>query len=154
MAFRDRLDALGLASFPRVTGGKGLHLVVPIRPKLEWPEIKAFCQTIARQAALDDKTRLTANMAKSKRHGRTFIDYLRNGRSATAIASYSTRARPGAPVAVPVAWDEVNKALTPNRYTVENLRRRLSGLTDDPWADFDAARQPLTKKILRTVGIE
>lgn len=148
---RDRLDNIGLASFPRITGGKGLHLVVPLVAKLEWPEIKAFCQTIARQAALDDKTHLTANMAKSKRRGRTFIDYLRNGRGATAIASYSTRAREGAPVATPVSWKELNGALTPNRYNVENLRRRLSALQADPWIDFDAARRPITKHILRAV---
>lgn len=151
---KQRLEDLGLTTFPRVTGGKGLHLVVPLKPKLEWEEAKAFCRAVAQQAASDDKTRLTANMAKSKRHGKTFIDYLRNGRSATAIASYSTRARPGAPVAVPVSWDEVNESLTPNRYTLENLRRRLGALKDDPWREFEDARRPITAKMLTKVGMK
>lgn len=149
---RRRLDELGLNTFLRVTGGKGLHLVVPLVPKLTWYEAKAFCRGLAQRAASDDKKRLTANMSKSKRHGRTFIDYLRNGRGATAIASYSTRARPGAPVAVPVSWDELNETLTPNRYTLENLSRRLGALRQDPWAGFEDARRPLTTKMLAAVG--
>ncbi len=151
---KQRLEDLGLATFPRVTGGKGVHLVVPLVPKLEWEEAKAFCRAVAQQAASDDKTRLTANMAKSKRHGKTFIDYLRNGRSATAIASYSTRARPGAPIAVPVSWEEVNESLTPNRYTVENLQRRLGALKEDPWREFENARRPITAKMLTKVGVK
>lgn len=151
---KQRLEDLGLVTFPRVTGGKGLHLVVPIKPKLEWDEAKNFCRTIAQNAAADDKTRLTATMAKSKRRGKTFIDYLRNGRGATAIASYSTRARPGAPIAVPVSWEEVNESLTPNRYTVENLRRRLGALQDDPWQCFEDARRPITKKMLAKAGVK
>src|SRR5690606_26235019 len=117
-------------------------------------DAKAFSRALAQSAASDDKKRLTANMSKSKRHGRTFIDYLRNGRGATAIASYSTRARPGAPVAVPVAWDELNETLTPNRYTLENIGRRLGALRGDPWADFDGARRPLTARMLAAVGIK
>lgn len=149
---KQRLDDLGLNTFLRVTGGKGLHLVVPLVPKLKWDEAKAFCRALAQRAASDDKKRLTANMSKSKRHGRTFIDYLRNGRGATAIASYSTRARPGAPVAVPISWDELNETLTPNRYTMENLNRRLGALSDDPWKEFDKARRPLTAKMMAAVG--
>lgn len=151
---KQRLDDLGLNTFLRVTGGKGLHLVVPLVPKLKWDEAKAFCRALAQRAASDDKKRLTANMSKSKRHGRTFIDYLRNGRGATAIASYSTRARPGAPVAVPVSWDELNETLTPNRYTLENLHRRLRALPDDPWKEFDKARRPLTAKMLAAIGVK
>lgn len=151
---KERLADLGLATFPRITGGKGLHLVVPLVPKLEWEEAKNFCRAVAQQASSDDKTRLTANMAKSKRHGKTFIDYLRNGRSATAIASYSTRARAGAPVAVPVSWDEVNDSLTPNRYTLENLRRRLGALKDDPWREFEDARRAITNKMLANAGVK
>lgn len=149
---KQRLDDLGLNTFLRVTGGKGLHLVVPLVPKLKWDEAKAFCRALAQRAASDDKKRLTANMSRSKRHGRTFIDYLRNGRGATAIASYSTRARPGAPVAVPISWDELNETLTPNRYTMENLNRRLGALSDDPWKEFDKARRPLTAKMMTAVG--
>lgn len=150
---RDRLADLGLTSFPRTTGGKGLHLVVPVEPARGWETIKNFCQGIAQQQAQADRLRVTSNMAKSRRRGRVFLDYLRNGRGATAISSFSSRARPGAPVAVPVAWDELNEALRPDRYTVENLRRRLSVLSSDPWEGFEAARRPITEKMLQAVGL-
>lgn len=150
---RQRLRQLGLESFVRTTGGKGLHLVVPVVPQKDWGQVKAFCQAVARQHAQDDRTRVTANMAKSKRYGKIFMDYLRNGRGATAIGSYSTRARAGAPVAVPVTWDELTEALTPDRYNVETLRRRLAVLRTDPWQDFEAARKPLTNAMLRAVDV-
>ena len=149
----DRLKNLGLESFPRTTGGKGLHIVVPLVPQRGWEEVKAFCQEVARAQTRDDPRRVTANMAKTKRKGKIFIDYLRNGRGATAISSYSTRARTGAPVAVPIAWSEVTPAMQPDRYNVENLRRRLAVLTEDPWQNFEAARAPLTDKAIRAVGV-
>jgi bifunctional non-homologous end joining protein LigD len=151
-SLRDRLEDLGLASFVRTTGGKGLHLVVPLETRLGWDEVKAFCRGIADAHARDDPKLLTINMSKAKRRGRIFLDYLRNGRGATAIASYSTRARPGAPVAVPVRWDELNAALVSDRYDVDNLRRRLAALRSDPWEDFERARRPLTTKMLSAVG--
>ncbi|MGQ9427225.1 DNA ligase D [Gilvimarinus sp. F26214L] len=151
---RDRLHDLGLATFPRTTGGKGLHLVVPIVPDYGWDTIKAFCQGVAKQHAREDRQRVTAVMSKARRQGRVFLDYLRNGRGATAIASYSTRARPGATVAVPITWDELSPALRPDRYSVSNLRRRLAVLKDDPWKDFERARQPLTASMLNAVGVE
>jgi bifunctional non-homologous end joining protein LigD len=141
---RDRLEHLGLASFLRTTGGKGLHVVVPLQPRADWDEVKAFAKAVAEQHAGDDPQRLTANMSKAKRQGRIFVDYLRNGRGATAIASYSPRARPGAPVAVPVRWDELDATLRPDHYNVHNLQRRLRALKQDPWAGFDEARTPLT----------
>jgi bifunctional non-homologous end joining protein LigD len=150
----ERLNSLGLECFPRTTGGKGLHLVVPIKPEREWDEIKAFCQAIAQRHADDDPRRVTANMAKSKRQGRIFLDYLRNGRGATAIASYSTRARPGAPVAVPVTWDELTPALRSDRYNVANLRRRMTALRADPWEKFDACRRRLTAKMMKSLGLQ
>jgi bifunctional non-homologous end joining protein LigD len=149
---RQRLQELGLESFVRTTGGKGLHLVVPLRRGVGWEEAKEFAQGVAVAHAQDDRSRLTTNMSKAKRKGRIFLDYLRNGRGATAIASYSSRAREGAPVAVPVRWDEVNGALRPDRYGVDNLRRRLAALRSDPWEGFDAARRPITKKMLAAVG--
>lgn len=151
---RERLEALGLTSFVRTTGGKGLHLVVPLEPKAEWDEVKAFAKAISQQHAKQDPQRLTTNMSKAKREGRIFIDYLRNGRGATAVASYSVRAREGAPVAVPVRWDELNAALRSDRYNVENLRRRLSALREDPWAGFIDASKPITAKMRQAVGLE
>ncbi len=151
-SLNDRLAQLGLAGFPRTTGGKGLHVVVPLEPSLDWDGVKAFARGVAHAHAHDEPRKLTVNMAKSKRQGRIFIDYLRNGRGATAIASYSTRAREGAPVAVPVRWDELGPALTSDRYRLENVRRRLSTLRADPWDGFDQARRPLTTAMLEAVG--
>jgi bifunctional non-homologous end joining protein LigD len=151
---RERLAALDFASFPRTTGGKGLHVVVPVRPRADWDEIKRFAHAVAKLHAQDHPARLTVNMAKAKREGRIFVDYLRNGRGATAIASYSTRAREGAPVAVPVRWDELNPALTSDRYTVDNVRRRLRALVADPWASLDEAARPVDRAMLRRVGAD
>lgn len=151
---RARLDALGLASFVRTTGGKGLHLVVPLTRGADFDQVKAFAHAVSRQYERDEPRRLTTNMSKSKRHGRIFIDYLRNGRGATAIASYSVRARRGAPVAVPLRWEEFGPGLRSDRYTVRNLQRRLTALRADPWADFAAARRSLTGRMRRQVGLE
>src|SRR5690606_38035168 len=125
---RERLDALGVPSFVRTTGGKGLHLVVPVEPEGDWDAVKDFAKAVSEQYAKEDPKRLTTNLSKAKRRGRIFIDYLRNGRGQTAIASYSLRAREGAPIAVPVRWDELGEALRPDRYNIENLRRRLGAL--------------------------
>ena len=142
-ALRERLDALGLASFPRVTGGKGLHVVVPLEPSADWDTVKAFSFAIAESVARDDPDRFTTNMAKSKRDGRIFIDYLRNGRGATAIASYSTRAREGAPVCVPLGWDELRTTTAPAAYDLTGVQKRLKTLRADPWRGFEEARRPL-----------
>jgi bifunctional non-homologous end joining protein LigD len=152
-SLRDRLEDLDLASFVRTTGGKGLHVVVPLKPRLGWDEAKAFARGVADAHARDDPQHLTINMSKAKRGGRIFLDYLRNGRGATAIASYSTRAREGAPVAAPVRWNELSAALVSNRYDIGNLRRRLTALRADPWEAFEQSRRPLTLKMLDVVGV-
>ncbi|MGL6213489.1 DNA ligase D [Billgrantia desiderata] len=149
---RERLESLGLTPVLRTTGGKGLHLVVPIEPSAEWDRAKAFAKGVAEAHAKDDPQRLTTNMSKAKREGRIFIDYLRNGRGATAVASYTVRARQNAPVAVPIRWDELNVALRADRYNVQNLRRRLAALREDPWAGFSEAARPLDTKLLKAVG--
>jgi bifunctional non-homologous end joining protein LigD len=148
-----RLHDLGLDGFVRLTGGKGLHVVVPLKPKSGWDEVKGFARAVASAHANDDPKKFTTNMSKAKRRGRIFIDYLRNGRGATAIASYSTRARKGAPVAVPIRRDELSPALTSNRYNIDSVRRRLAALRSDPWEGFEEARRPLTRKLLATVGV-
>lgn len=142
------LESLGLTTFLRTTGGKGLHLVVPIEPQQDWDLAKQFSKAVAQHLAQLYPQRLTSVMSKSKRHKRIFIDYLRNGRGSTAVASYSVRARESAPVAVPIRWNELNAAMRPDRYNVSNLRRRLAALKEDPWSGFDAARQPLTESLL------
>ncbi len=142
---RERLSTLGLASFPRVTGGKGLHVVVPLKPSADWDTVKGLSLAIAETVARDDPDRFTTNMAKSKRDGRIFIDYLRNGRGATAIASYSTRAREGAPVCVPLGWDELRTTTSGADFDLIRVQKRLKTLRADPWREFDEARRPLSK---------
>jgi bifunctional non-homologous end joining protein LigD len=149
---RDVLADMKFASFARVTGGKGLHVVVPLQPSADWDTVKSFSHATAQLIAREAPERFTTNMAKAKREGRIFIDYLRNGRGATAIASYSTRAREGAPVAMPVRWEELSTAMTPDRYNIRNALRRLKSLRTDPWSDFDAARRPLSAEIQRVLG--
>jgi bifunctional non-homologous end joining protein LigD len=141
---RRRLRRVKLTSFVKTTGGKGLHVVVPIRPA-PWDIAKKFAQTVAASMAKDEPARYTANPIKARRRGRVFIDYLRNSREATAIVPYSTRARAGAPVAVPLAWSELSSLRSANQYTVKNIAQRLSKLTSDPWAGLARSSQALPK---------
>ncbi len=149
LSLRERLRSFGFESFVRTTGGKGLHLVVPLQPSADWATAKAFARAVAAAHAHDDEQHFTVNPSMRQRDGRIFIDYLRNSRGATAIASYSTRARAGAPVAVPLRWSELGPRLRNDRYSVVNLPRRLAALRSDPWQDFEAARRPLTRTLLR-----
>jgi bifunctional non-homologous end joining protein LigD len=136
---RERLQAAGLAAFVKTTGGKGIHVVSPLAPKAEWTAAKAFAKAIADAMAKDAPDRFVATVSKAKRRGRILVDYLRNGRGATAVAPYSTRARAGAPVSMPLAWEEL-AAVAPNYFTVANAPARLASLESDPWAGFrDAA---------------
>lgn len=140
---RERLEALGLAAFVKTSGGKGLHVVSPLEPKAEWPAIKAFTKGLADQMAADDPDHFVSTIAKAKRQGRILVDYLRNQRGQTAVAPYSTRARPGAPVSMPLSWDELDPGIGPNYFTVNNALTRLENLKTDPWADFRKAARPL-----------
>jgi bifunctional non-homologous end joining protein LigD len=139
---RDALAALGLASFVKTTGGAGLHVVAPIVPT-PWPECLAVARALAAALARHDPGRLTTAFAKAGRERKILVDYLRNNRTNTSVAAYSTRARPGAPVSVPVAWDELSSRRRPERHTVRSVPRRLRALRADPWAGWDAARRPL-----------
>jgi bifunctional non-homologous end joining protein LigD len=140
---RQRLDTLGLESFVKTTGGKGLHVVVPLTPKAGWEDVKAFARELAESMEADSPQRYISKATKKARSGLIYVDYLRNGRGATAIAAYSTRARPGAPVSVPLAWDELSPAIKPNHFTVENLPARLERMRKDPWAALSKIRQTL-----------
>ncbi len=139
---RKRLDDLKLESFVKTTGGKGLHVVLPIKP-VPWDDAKDFCRRMAEQMAADDPGRFTATIKKVARKNRIFIDYLRNSREATAIAPYSTRARPGATVSVPLTWEELGSQKTSNAFTVESLPKRLKRLRRDPWEKIGRAKQAL-----------
>jgi len=151
---RESLEALGLRAFLRTTGGKGLHLVVPLKPRADWDTAKAFAEAVCERCAEKNPQGLTLNMSKQARRGKVFLDYLRNGRGATAVASYTVRAKPGATVATPVRWEDLGASLTADRYTLDNLPRRLASLRRDPWEGFDQARQALTKKRCRDAGME
>ncbi len=141
---KDYLDALGLQSFVKTSGGKGIHIVIPIERRTGWDEAKTFTKRIAYDLAGKYPDRFVANMSKAKRKEKIFIDYLRNGRGATSVAAYSTRAREGAPVSVPIGWDELTAGIRPDSYNIENLPARLSSLTQDPWKDFFKVRQWIT----------
>jgi bifunctional non-homologous end joining protein LigD len=133
---RRRLADLGIESYVKTSGGKGLHVVSPLAPQLDWDELKAFSHGIALAMERDAPSKYVSTMAKKARGGKIFVDYLRNGRGATAVAAYSTRARSGAPVSTPVHWDELGPAVTPARFTVANIGRRLAAMKSDPWEGF------------------
>ena len=139
---RARLARMKLESFLKTSGGKGLHVVVPIKPT-PWAAAKDFAYAIAAGMAADDPGRYTATASKSKRNKRIFIDYLRNSREATAVAPFSTRARPGAPVSTPLDWSELGALKGSNQYTVLNLPGRLARLRKDPWAGIGHLQQAL-----------
>ena len=140
---RRRLAVLKLESFAKTTGGKGLHVVFPLTPQADWDTVKAFAQSIASAMAADRPDLYTDNMAKSGRRGRIYVDYLRNGMGATAIGAYSTRAREGAPVSVPLAWDELGENIHSNHFTLLNLPKRLAFLDHDPWEGMASIKQTL-----------
>jgi bifunctional non-homologous end joining protein LigD len=142
---RDALAGLGLASFVKTTGGAGLHLVVPLAPLSRWDECLAFARALATAIARHDPRRFTVAFAKAGRERRILLDYLRNNRTNTSVAAFSARARPGAPVSVPLAWDELGARLRPDRYTLATVPRRLASLRGDPWRGFESARRPLDR---------
>ena len=146
---RQRLEGLGLTSFVKTSGGKGLHLVVPIEPQVGWAEAKAFARAVALDMVRLRPDRFTAEIRKVKREGRILIDYLRNGRGATTVAAYSTRAGAGAPVSTPIRWDELDRTMTADRYRIDNLPKRLAGLKSDPWQGYFELRQGLPRAWLR-----
>src|SRR5262249_24762264 len=142
---RDRLAALGLQSFAKTSGGKGLHIVVPVQPEADWEEVKTFTKTVADRMTKERPDRYIATVAKRARRARIFVDYLRNDRGATAVAAYSTRVLPRASVSTPLNWDELSPGLRSDHFTVGNLLHRLSSLKRDPWQGFLKIRQWLPK---------
>jgi bifunctional non-homologous end joining protein LigD len=140
---RQRLKDSGLESFLKTTGGKGLHVVAPLAPVARWDEVKPYTRSIAEAMAADSPDRYVAKMSKQLRAGHIFVDYLRNGRGATAVAAYSTRARPGAPVSTPLAWHELGPDVRGAHFHVANLATRLAHLDRDPWSGFFKLKQRL-----------
>lgn len=142
---RGLLEAAGLQSYVRTSGGKGLHVVVPLKPALEWERVKTFAHAFADSVAQMDPLKYVATSSKKLRKGRIFIDYLRNGRGATSVASFSLRARPGAPVAMPLRWEELGKISGGNAFDIRTAPARLRRLKRHPWAGIDALRQKLPR---------
>lgn len=151
-AFRCRavLADLGLESFAKTTGGKGLHVVVPLVRRSTWDEVLAFAQGVASLLVESEPERYTVELQKRRRHGRMLLDYFRNAHGATAIEAYSTRARPGAPVAVPIDWAELENDVRSNSFNVANLPDRLA--RPDPWKDYGAVKQSITVAMRKRLG--
>ena len=150
---RDELLAIGLQSFVKTTGGKGLHVTVPLVPDSDWTAIKAFCKAIAAKLARQKPRRYVSTMAKDKRTGKVFIDYLRNARGATAVVPYSTRARPGAPVATPITWGELERDVR-GAFTLASVVERLTKQRMDPWPGFFDLRQTITPEAKRALRLD
>lgn len=146
------LADLDLVAFVKTTGGKGLHVVVPLRPEAGWDALRALGEGIGAELARRAPDRYTINPLKAARRGRIFVDYLRNVRGATAVAAYSTRARPGAPVSTPLGWSELAGKTRPGDFTVETVPKRLASLRQDPWADFFSVDQAITSRTARALA--
>lgn len=145
---RDALGALGLAAFVKTTGGHGLHVVTPIAPRRGFEEVRGFARGLVDLLARQQPQLFTGLMRKSERPGRIFLDYLRNAHGATAVCAYSTRARTGAHVSVPLTWDELAGVDDPATFDVHSVPGRLASLTADPWSGYEKARHPLTDEAL------
>jgi bifunctional non-homologous end joining protein LigD len=140
---RKRLEQAGLQSYLRLSGGKGLHVMVPINPGPSWDEVKDFCGAFAEALAAHSPDKYVATMSKAKRNGVIFIDWLRNGRGATSVCSWSLRARELATGAMPMRWEELAKIDTPSMYTMARSLQRAARLRNDPWEGMDQVSQDL-----------
>lgn len=150
---RDVLDGLGLTSFVKTTGGKGVHVTVPIVPDRSWDEVRGFAKAVAVAIADHDPDHYVATMSKAKRVGRVFIDYLRNGRSATFIAPYSTRARQRPTIATPITWEELDGDIRPDTFDLGNIDARMASLKQDPWEGYFDLDQRLTDAMMIEMGV-
>lgn len=148
---RDALEKIGLTSFAKTTGGKGLHVVVPLRPKDDWPVVRAFAAWIAQAFASSAPSRYVATMSKAKRAGKIFIDHFRNAEGATAILPYSPRTRPYAPVAMPIGWSDL-RHVDPGEFTVRSVPTWLVKRRVDPWAAMKDVTQTIPEMALRLLG--
>jgi bifunctional non-homologous end joining protein LigD len=144
---RNRLARFGLAAFPRTTGGKGLHIVVPVAPHADWPAVREWCHRFATRMEADARDRYIASVPKAKRVGRILVDWLRNGLGSTAVASFSPRARPGATVATPIDWRELRTLTDPAVFNLRTVPDRLGRQKRDKWEGFAEAAKPLPTEL-------
>lgn len=142
---RERIQPLGLTAFVKSTGGKGLHVVVPLTPRATWDQTRAFSEVLAEAMVKDQPDRYTTAMPKAGRENKILLDYLRNQRGSTVVAPFSTRARAGATISVPLHWDELDRASPDRPFTLASVTARLARLTSDPWDAYEASRRALTE---------
>ena len=138
------LSGLDLELFVKTTGGKGLHVVVPLRRGPDWDQLKSFAHAVALILVESAPDKFTANPLKRERQGKIFVDYLRNGRGSTAVAAYSVRARAGAPVALPVRWEELERGFKPDRFDLKTVPKLLRTRRTDPWWEIDRVKQSIS----------
>jgi bifunctional non-homologous end joining protein LigD len=153
LELKDRLEDLGLVPFCKTTGGKGLHVVTPVKPDeaVDWPSAKAVAREICAAMAAASPSKYLVNMAKKERTGRIFLDYLRNDRMATAVAPLSPRARDGATVSMPLTWAQVKKGLDPKRFTIRTAPALIA--KSAAWKDYGRSERPLLKVMRALVGV-
>ena len=144
---RERLETVGLESFVKTSGGKGLHVVAPLRGRQNWERVRGFAQLMARVLQRDAPTCFVIAASKERRRGKIYIDVQRNRRGATTVAPYSTRARPDASVSVPLRWGELSPQKPPDGYDLRSVSRRLSRLRHDPWEGFRELRQSISQRV-------
>ncbi|MEX3899659.1 non-homologous end-joining DNA ligase [Paraburkholderia sp. BR10954] len=154
MLVRVVLDEIGLRSFVKTSGGKGFHIVVPLTRRQSWEEVKAFSQAVAQHMARVVPQRFSAVLGPKNRVGKIFIDYLRNGRSASTVAAFSVRARPGLAVSMPIAWDELSEVKSGDQWTMAKAVARQQSLHNDPWEGYWRTRQGITVAMRRAVGMK
>jgi bifunctional non-homologous end joining protein LigD len=143
---KEKLDELGLPNFVKTSGGKGFHAIVPLQPKADWDAVKGFAHDFAQALAEVAPDRYTATLSKKARKGRIFIDYLRNGRGSTTVAPYSSRAKKGATIAMPITWDMVAEGVGPGDFTIGAARTQAWLKKKDPWVDFFEKGKPLNRR--------
>jgi DNA ligase D len=151
---RDRLKGMGFTPFLRTTGGKGLHLVMALAGRPRWPVMKGFAEALSRAMAADHPSLFTAVASKERRKGKIYLDYLRNARGASAVASYSLRARPGFPASTPIAWSELRKLPSGAVFDRITVPKRLETLRADPWEGLESSSSEITAKMRRDVGMK
>lgn len=149
---RELLEKVGLIPFVMTTGGKGLHVVVPLRRTASWDAVREAARGIAEGLEREAPERYLAQASRAARKGRLFVDYLRNGYGATSVAPYSTRARPGAPVATPLTWAELQRGIAPREFDVTTVPARMRTLQQDPWADFRASARSLSRRAVAALA--
>jgi bifunctional non-homologous end joining protein LigD len=151
---RELLEELGLEAFCKTSGGKGLHVVVPIAKQAGWDEVKGFSQAVAQHMANTLPKLFSAKMGMQNRKGKIFIDYLRNNRGSSTVAAFSLRARPGMGASVTIDWNELDDVKSGDQWNIGNVRERLDSLRADPWAGYGKKRQRPTVAMKKRLGIE